>query len=136
MTKAKGKNRFKNRLKNRLILLQTTTTEENAKILINKALESKLTACIQESKIQSHYFWRDNVKSDFKLHDEAEILLTFKVFKRDFKALKKLILRFHAYEIPEILAFKPHKVSQAYKKWFQSVREANDAKGGILDEKH
>lgn len=113
MTKAKGKNR--------LMLLQTTTTEENAKVIIDMALESKLTACIQESKIQSHYLWRNNPKENFEVYNEKEILLCFKVFKQDFKALRQLILRFHSYEIPEIIGIKLYKVSSAYQKWCEEI---------------
>lgn len=109
--------------KDSLMLLQTTTTKENAEVLIDKALESKLTACIQESKIQSHYLWRNNPKEDFKIYNEKEILLCFKVFKRDFKTLRRLILRFHSYEIPEIIGVKLYKISSAYKKWCKEIRD-------------
>lgn len=71
-----------------LMLLQTTTTKDNAKMLIAKALQNHLSPCIQQMEIQSHYVWRDtqNAKAR-KIMCEDEILLSFKVFKKDFKSL-------------------------------------------------
>lgn len=106
------------------MLLQTTTTQENAKTLISIALDSKLSACVQERDIQSHYFWHNAQNPNLlEICDEKEILLTFKVFKRDFKSLRKLILRHHIYEIPEIIGIKLCGVSKDYLKWCQAIKQ-------------
>lgn len=102
----------------RLMLLQTTTTQSHAKFLIQAALKSGLSPCIQQMQIQSSYLWEKD--SRLQVVHEAEVLLSFKVFKQDFKALKTLILKHHNYTLPEIVAIKLYKVSKAYKKWCKS----------------
>ncbi|WP_299546649.1 divalent cation tolerance protein CutA [uncultured Helicobacter sp.] len=104
----------------RLMLLQTTTTESNAKLLIKTALELRLCSCIQQTQIQSSYVWKKD--SNFsQIVSEEEVLLNFKVFKKDFKTLKKTLLKNHAYELPEIVGIKLHKVSAEYKKWCKNA---------------
>lgn len=109
--------------KKQLMLLQTTTTRSNATLLIQVALESRLCACVQETNIQSHYFWHNaqNPKS-LEICNEEEILLTFKVFEKDFKSLRRLILQNHNYEIPEIIGIKLSKVLKSYKKWCEEIK--------------
>ncbi len=104
------------------MLLQTTTTKQNAGVLINEALHSGLSVCVQQISIQSHYFWRVQQEQDLKVCNEEEILLSFKVFKHDFKALHKLILQHHSYEIPEIIGLKLHQISKVYKKWCKETK--------------
>ena len=108
------------------MLLQTTTTRENAETLIKIALECHLSACVHQSTIKSHYFWcEESLKqNDSKHRDskpkavcEEEILLHFKVFKKDFKKLQKLILAHHSYSLPEIIGIPLCKVSKQYQKW-------------------
>lgn len=50
------------------MLLQTTTTSENAKILISRAMESGFVSCVQRMAIESYYFWEE------KLNCEEEII--------------------------------------------------------------
>lgn len=101
------------------MLLQTTTTESNADLLIKVVLESGLSPCIQQNKIQSSYIWGENFSSR-NIVNEIEVLLSFKVFKKDFKKLEKLILKYHSYKLPEIVGVKLYKVSKAYKKWCEA----------------
>lgn len=109
--------------KNRLMLLQTTTTRANATILIGIALESTLSACVQQINIQSHYVWHNAQNpSLLEVCNENEILLSFKVFKQDFKDLRKLILQYHTYKIPEIIGIKLYKVSKSYQKWCKKTK--------------
>lgn len=95
----------------KLMLLQTTTTAKNATLLTRNVLDSKLSPCIQHINLTSHYFW------DGKIMQDDEVLLQFKVFKKDFKTLKKIILKHHSYVLPEIIGIKLYKVSKHYKQW-------------------
>lgn len=105
------------------MLLQTTATQSNATLLIQVALESKLCACAQQTNIQSHYFWHNAQNPNLlEICNEEEILLTFKVFEKDFKSLRKLILQNHSYEIPEIIGIQLSKVSKSYKKWCEEIK--------------
>lgn len=102
------------------MLLQTTTTESNAKLLIKVALELGLSPCIQQAQIQSSYMWKKD--SNFlQIVNEAEVLLNFKVFKKDFKKLKEILLKHHTYELPEIIGIKLYKVSKPYRKWCENA---------------
>lgn len=94
-----------------LMLLQTTTTQENSEILIKEALESGLVSCVQKAPIESFYYWENTLRED------REILLTFKVNQDDFEKLSKLIEAKHIYEIPEIIGVHLDFVSSKYQKW-------------------
>lgn len=103
----------------KFILLQTTCQEKDTKILIQKVFESGLVFCVQSVKIQSDYIWQG------KKCSEEEIQITFKTKTKYYPKLKKLIKKFHSYEIPEIIALKINKVSKAYKKWaLESIKES------------
>lgn len=101
-----------------LMLLQTTTTEENAEVLVACGLESGLVSCVQRVAIESCYFWENEIKRD------KEMLLTFKVNKSDFKKLESEILKKHIYEIPEIVGVSLDYVSSEYEKWHNGVIKA------------
>ena len=64
------------------MLLQTTTTSENAKILISRAMESGFVSCVQSMAIDSYYFWEE------RLIREEAIFLSFKVDRKNFKNQK------------------------------------------------
>ncbi len=101
-----------------LVLLQTTTTEENAEVLIACGLQSGLVSCVQKMAIESCYFWENELKRD------KEILLTFKVNQSDFKKLESEILKKHVYEIPEIVRIGLDYVLEEYEKWHNGVIKA------------
>ena len=84
------------------MILQTTSNPKNAKKLIQEV-------------ITSHYLWKN------KKVREKEICLSFKINQKDFKKIKKLILKWHSYEIPEIIGIKVHKVSKSYKQWHKNT---------------
>lgn len=97
------------------MILQTTSNPKNAKKLIQKAFNKGLTSCVQQEVITSHYLWKN------KRVREKEICLSFKISQKDFKKIKKLILKWHSYEIPEIIGIKVHKVSKSYKQWHKDA---------------
>ncbi|EES89965.1 divalent cation tolerance protein CutA [Helicobacter canadensis] len=94
-----------------LMLLQTTTTEENSQVLMKDALKSGLVSCIQKVPIESYYYWENTLKQD------KEILLTFKVNQSDFEKLRVLIEAKHIYEIPEIVGMPLDYISSKYQRW-------------------
>ncbi|MDE5603010.1 MAG: divalent-cation tolerance protein CutA, partial [Helicobacter sp.] len=96
----------------------TTTNPKNAKLLIQKVFKKGLTSCVHQEMIKSNYIWKN------KRVREKEILLSFKINPKDFKKTKKLILKWHSYDIPEIIGIKVHKVSKSYKQWHKNALKA------------
>lgn len=92
----------------------TTCDNENIKDkIINNLLEKKLAACIQVSKVDSHYFWKG------KIENTNEFLLNIKT-KQDFYCdVEKCILENHSYETPEIILIPIEKGYNDYLKWIE-----------------
>ncbi len=97
------------------MILQTTSNSKNARLLIRKVFKKGLTSCVQQDVIRSNYLWKN------KRIREKEILLSFKINQKDFKKMKKLILKWHIYEIPEIIGVRVNKVSKSYRKWHKNT---------------
>jgi len=91
--------------------LTTFANEQQAKPVIDKIIESKLAACVQEIKIKSHYTWKGEL-----CHDD-EVLVLFKTRKELYPELEKKLSEIHPYETPEILFVDVEKGSAAYLAW-------------------
>ena len=94
-----------------LMLLQTTLPKADVKRLVDLVLASRLSPCIQCVPLSSYYRWQG------KLCEEEEVLMSCKVFEKDFKKLQKLIMQNHPYEVPEIIGIRLYKVAKKYKRW-------------------
>ncbi|TQR32496.1 divalent-cation tolerance protein CutA [Campylobacter sp. MIT 99-7217] len=97
------------------IIKTTFSSKEEAEKITQILLEKRLVACVQSSKIKSSYLWQN------KLCHDKEILLSIKTTKRLCKEVKRLIIKLHSYETPQILTLKPKKANKAYKIWLESV---------------
>jgi len=94
------------------IIVYTTTAKEVDAVRIAEALVSeRLAACVQYTKIVSHYLWRDSRCRD------AEFLLAAKTRKRLYKKVEKRIKELHPYECPEITAVPIACGSKDYLAW-------------------
>ncbi|HLD77299.1 MAG TPA: divalent-cation tolerance protein CutA [Rickettsiales bacterium] len=95
-----------------LIIIKTTFSEKSqAKNLAKNLLAQKLAACVQISKIESFYIWKN------KFTNSEEILVEIKTKANLYKKIEEIILQNHEYEIPQILAVKVHESSASYDKW-------------------
>lgn len=96
----------------KLIIVQTTCSSKKEATLISKVLiENKLAACVQMSKIESFYIFKDNFCND------KEILLSIKTKKENFKKVQSQIKELHSYDVPEIICVNIENVSKDYKKF-------------------
>ncbi|PHO09106.1 divalent-cation tolerance protein CutA [Malaciobacter canalis] len=94
------------------ILVQTTTNSiKEAKKISKILLEKKLAACIQVSKIDSFYVWKDDFCED------EEFLISIKTKKENFEKIERKIKELHSYDVPEIISFKIDNLSKEYKKF-------------------
>ena len=103
-----------NRAEKGIILLSTFSDEQSARELSKKALEQRLCACVNYTKIRSLYLWKG------KQEDQEEVLALFKTTKTRLRELKKAILENHPYEVPEVIELQMTDVSKSYLSWLVS----------------
>ncbi|WP_424688955.1 MAG: divalent-cation tolerance protein CutA [Halarcobacter ebronensis] len=98
----------------KLLLVQTTcASKDEAKKIARVLIEKELAACIQMSKIESYYMWKN------EFCDDEEILLSIKTKKENFKKIKSKIKELHSYDVPEIIGLDISDVSKEYKKFIE-----------------
>ena len=97
------------------IVLTTFENEEQAKEIIDGALESNLAACIQVLKIKSHYKW------DGKVCHDDEVLVLFKTSSSVYVALKEYLINNHPYDTPEVLMLDVGDGTDSYLKWVDEM---------------
>jgi len=98
----------------KLLLVQTTcASKDEAKKIAKVLIEKNLAACIQMSKIESYYMWKNEFCND------EEILLSIKTKKENFKKIKSKIKELHSYDVPEIIGLDISDVSKEYKKFIE-----------------
>ncbi|MGB0990230.1 MAG: divalent-cation tolerance protein CutA [Halarcobacter sp.] len=98
----------------KLLLVQTTcASKDEAKKIAKVLIEKELAACIQMSKIESYYMWKN------EFCDDEEILLSIKTKKENFKKIKSKIKELHSYDVPEIIGLDISDVSKEYKKFIE-----------------
>ncbi len=96
----------------KIILIQTTcANKKEAKNIAKILIEEKLAACVQMTKIDSFYTWKDEFCND------KEILLNIKTKKENFKKIQSKIKELHSYDVPEIICLEIKNVSKDYKKF-------------------
>jgi periplasmic divalent cation tolerance protein len=102
-------------MKKTFIIVKTTCANlSKAKKLAKILLQGKLAACVQLSAIESLYFWQK------KIVNSAEISLSIKTKKSNYKKIKKIILQNHDYEIPQILAIEINQGLEEYLNWIDT----------------
>ena len=95
------------------IIITTTDSNKTANVIAACLVEDNLSPCVQiVQNIQSVYKWKGALeKSD-------EILLFIKTIPDMVQDCKKLILKFHNYEVPEIVVTNGEILNDKYRDWF------------------
>jgi len=97
-----------------LVVLTTTSNDEEGETLARKIVEAKLAACVQVLPLmKSFYFWENAIQS------ETEHLLLIKTLPEKFADLEKFVQANHSYDVPEIVALRAEKVSESYLSWVE-----------------
>ena len=95
------------------IIITTTDSNKTANDIAEYLVKDNLSPCVQiVPNINSVYKWKDQLeKSD-------EILLLIKTIPENVESCKKLILKYHNYDVPEIVVINGDILNDDYKNWF------------------
>ena len=95
-----------------IVVLVTTSSEEEATRLGKLLVEQQLVACVNIlPKIKSIFRW------DGQVSDGEECLMILKTRMPIFRDLENTIIAQHSYEVPEIIALPIAVGSQPYLSW-------------------
>lgn len=98
-----------------IIILVTTSSEEEGREIAQALIEKKLAACVNLIKdIESIYRWKG------KILDEREVLILIKTRKKLYKSVEGEVKKLHSYEVPEIIALPIISGSKDYLYWIDS----------------
>ncbi len=87
---------------------------QNAKLIIDKILSKGLSPCVQLiDNVRSFYRWKD------KIEDSVEFLILIKCEARNESAIIEVLLKEHAYEVPEIVVSEFDILNPDYRDWFE-----------------
>ena len=96
----------------RIIVLITTSSEEEAHRIAESLVKGKKAACVNiVPRVDSLFWWED------KLDSARESLLLVKTKASLFPEIVELVKRTHSYEVPEIIALPIIAGSEDYLKW-------------------
>lgn len=99
-----------------IVVLVTTSSEEEAKKIARVLVEQGLVACVNIlPQLKSIFQWEG------KISEEEECLMILKTRMSLFKALEKRINTQHSYDVPEIIALPIIEGAQSYLSWVQDM---------------
>ena len=95
------------------IIITTTNSDITANAIADYLVKDNLSPCVQiTTNIHSVYKWKG------KLDKSDEILLLIKTIPENVENCKKLILKYHNYDVPEIVVTNGEILNDEYKDWF------------------
>ena len=95
------------------IILTTTDSVKTANKMAEYLVKGNLSPCVQLTpNIQSIYKWKG------ELDKSREIILLIKTIPEKVQDCKKLILKYHNYDVPEIIVTNGEILNDAYRDWF------------------
>ncbi len=97
-----------------ILILSTFSNKEEAHKIGKKLLNEKFIACYNLTPGESAYWWKN------KIEEANEVLMIIKT-KKSFEEVEKFILEHQSYDVPEIVAIEPSKVTEKYLKWIKSI---------------
>ena len=95
------------------IIITTTDSNKAAKIIAECLIKDNLSPCVQIlPNIKSVYKWKG------KLDTSGELQLLIKTIPKNVQHCKKIILKYHNYDVPEIVITDGEIINDAYRNWF------------------
>ena len=100
----------------KLVVLTTTSSEDEAKSIATILVNERLAACVSIIPlVRSIYWWEGEVK------DDRETMLIVKTDRERFEKLSQKTLEIHSYMNPEIIAIPVEMGNEKYLEWMDSV---------------
>jgi periplasmic divalent cation tolerance protein len=97
------------------LLMTSVDTRQAADLIIARALDLKLAACVQVCAVESHYVWEGQRRS------APELMLTMKIKSEDYADLAAAICDVHPYGTPEVLRIDIVEGDPRYLGWLRAV---------------
>ena len=97
-----------------VLIFTTVNTITTAKKIGEMLLKSRLIVCYNLFPVKSAYWWKG------KIEKGGEVLMILKTKEANFEKVEAFIRKHSGYEIPEIIAMKPTKVSKTYLNWLNA----------------
>lgn len=98
-----------------IMVLVTTSTQEEAERIGRLLVEAKLAACANVvSGVRSIFRWDNNISV------EQESLMIIKTTRNRFAELESMVRQQHSYSVPEIVALPVVAGSESYLNWVRS----------------
>lgn len=95
-----------------MVVLVTTSTQEEAEKIGRMLVEAKLAACANVvSGVRSIFRWDNNITV------EQECLMIIKTTRKRFAELESVVRQQHSYSVPEIVALPVVAGSESYLNW-------------------
>ena len=95
------------------IIITTTDSKKTANDIAEYLVKDNLSPCVQiVPNIQSVYKWKG------ELDKSGEIMLLIKTISENVQDCKELILKYHNYDVPEIVLTDGDILNDAYRDWF------------------
>ena len=93
------------------VVLVTTPTDKEARLIGRKLIDSKLAACVNIISTHSFFYWEN------AFQETPESLLIIKAKKANLQKLEKRVKELHSYKNPEIIALPVAWGSKGYLDW-------------------
>jgi periplasmic divalent cation tolerance protein len=103
-----------------VVVITTTGTEEEARIITDVLLNERLAACVQRIPIFSSYHWQG------EHHDETELMLLIKTRASLYQRVEASIRANHSYEVPEIIQVPITEGLPEYLQWIARETKTSD----------
>jgi periplasmic divalent cation tolerance protein len=97
------------------LVMTTTDSDEEARSLATYLVENGLAACVQLSRITSHYVWEGKPTA------ADEVLLFIKTRKARVQDIMEYVGEHHSYETPELVEVPIVSGLPAYLRWMDEV---------------
>ncbi|HVZ17665.1 MAG TPA: divalent-cation tolerance protein CutA [Terriglobales bacterium] len=97
------------------VVLTTSGNREEAEKIANALVENEMAACVNiVGPITSVYRWEGKVET------ASEFLLIVKTWEDAYERVEQAIRELHSYELPECIALRVEKGSEAYLEWVEN----------------
>jgi len=98
-----------------IVVLVTTSTQEEAEKIGRMLVESKLAACANVvSGVRSIFRWDNDIGA------EQECLMIIKTTQNQFAEIESVVRQQHSYSVPEIVALPVVAGSETYLNWVRN----------------